>query len=78
MLDYMQELGIEPNATLWHFTHPTWFENAGAWSKEENIPYFVEFSKVVFREFGKRFKLWATFNEPTVRKTYQGRQTVSS
>ena len=26
MLDVMDELGLEPNATLHHFTHPMWFE----------------------------------------------------
>ena len=29
MLDVMDELGMEPNATLHHFTHPIWFEDAG-------------------------------------------------
>ena len=46
MLDVMEELGIEPNATLHHFTHPLWFEDAGAFGKEENIAAFVEYAKV--------------------------------
>jgi len=65
MLDVMDELGIEPNATLHHFTHPIWFEDKGGFEKEENIEFFVEYSRIMFREFGKRIKLWATFNEPT-------------
>ena len=46
MLDVMDELGIEPNATLHHFTHPIWFEDAGAFQKAENIEAFVEYAKV--------------------------------
>mmetsp|Transcript_540 Transcript_540/g.1443 ORF Transcript_540/g.1443 Transcript_540/m.1443 type:complete len:547 (-) Transcript_540:1396-3036(-) len=65
MLDAMEELGLEPNATLHHFTHPTWFEDLGGFMDEANIPLFVEWSCFMFREFGPRIKLWSTFNEPT-------------
>ncbi|EFJ42987.1 hypothetical protein VOLCADRAFT_107029 [Volvox carteri f. nagariensis] len=65
MLDCMEAHGLEPNATLWHFVHPTWFEDAGGFTREENIPAFVEYSKRCFEWFGSRIRLWATFNEPT-------------
>uniref|UniRef100_A0A7S3VJH2 Beta-glucosidase n=1 Tax=Dunaliella tertiolecta TaxID=3047 RepID=A0A7S3VJH2_DUNTE len=65
ILDTMEELGLEPNVTLHHFTHPTWFEDLGGFRKEENIPLFVEWAQFMFRTFHKRIKLWATFNEPT-------------
>lgn len=153
MLDAMDELGLEPNATLHHFTHPTWFEDLGgfsnevpgregqasvvhglawdlcqrlwgpwihggvrvparawssgraargahgwahkgtqacltssrmcmhtcacAWPAQENIPLFVEWSEFMFKEFGPRIKLWATFNEPSVcaaARCLEGRQ----
>jgi beta-glucosidase len=66
----MEELGLEPNVTLHHFTHPTWFEDLGGFRHEENIPLFVEWAQFMFRTFHKRIKLWATFNEPTVRVLY--------
>jgi hypothetical protein len=66
MLDVMEELGLEPNATLHHFTHPTWFEDLGAFRKEENIQLFVDWSVFMFREYGHRIRMWSTFNEPTV------------
>jgi beta-glucosidase/6-phospho-beta-glucosidase/beta-galactosidase len=69
MLDCMEAHGLEPNATLWHFVHPTWFEDAGGFTREENIPAFVEYSKRCFKWFGSRIRLWATFNEPTVRRS---------
>ncbi len=91
MLDEMDRLGIEPNATLHHFTHPTWFEDDGAFEAEGNIEVFAQYAAAMFREvagggdgeaqmcclsqprsdcndtlqFGKRIKLWCTFNEPT-------------
>ncbi|KAJ9525371.1 hypothetical protein QJQ45_003231 [Haematococcus lacustris] len=65
MLDVMDELGLEPNATLHHFTHPIWFEDLGGFSEEANIPMFVDWAVFMFRTFQHRIKLWATFNEPT-------------
>ncbi|KAF5838653.1 glycoside hydrolase superfamily [Dunaliella salina] len=65
ILDTMEELGLEPNVTLHHFTHPTWFEDLGGFMKEENVPIFVEWAQFMFRTFHKRIKLWAIFNEPT-------------
>eukprot|EP01023_Acetabularia_acetabulum_P029263 TRINITY_DN27637_c0_g1_i7.p1 TRINITY_DN27637_c0_g1~~TRINITY_DN27637_c0_g1_i7.p1 ORF type:complete len:301 (-),score=33.71 TRINITY_DN27637_c0_g1_i7:448-1350(-) len=66
MIDYMKELGIEPNATLHHFTHPAWFDKLGGFEKEENIQLFVNYSVMMFEEFNSKVKLWCTFNEPTV------------
>lgn len=57
---------IKPMITLHHFTHPLWFDRLGAFEKEENIKFFVEFSKLVFARYHSRVKLWVTFNEPNV------------
>jgi beta-glucosidase len=57
---------IEPMITLHHFTHPRWFEQLGAFEKEENIKYFVEFSKLVFARYNDQVKFWVTLNEPNV------------
>ena len=67
MLDCMEENGLVPNATLHHFTHPVWFEDLGAFTKEENISIFVDWSRKMFELFRPRILLWCTFNEPTVR-----------
>ncbi len=68
ILDCLDAHGLVPNATLWHFTHPTWFDDKGGFTKEANIPDFVRYSCKCFEWFGPRIKLWATFNEPTVRR----------
>jgi beta-glucosidase len=66
MLDVMEELGLEPCATLHHLTHPLWFEKLGAFVNEDNIPIFVDYAVFMFKTFGHRIRMWATFNEPTV------------
>jgi len=46
--DSLLHKGISPMITLHHFTHPLWFQELGAFEKEENIQYFVNFSEIVF------------------------------
>ena len=66
IFDKMDELGLEPNASLHHFVHPQWFEDLGAFEVEANIPVFVEWCVRAVELFGDRVHFWATFNEPTV------------
>jgi beta-glucosidase len=66
VFDALEEAGITPMVTLYHFTHPQWFEEMGAFEKVENIAYFTRFCKTVFQQFGSRAPLWCTMNEPTV------------
>lgn len=66
IIDYLIEKKLEPFVTLHHFVHPLWFEKLGGFTKEENIAYFVEFSRQAFRFFGDRVRFWTTFNEPGV------------
>ncbi len=40
---------MQSTVTLMHFVHPTWFDDLGAWEKEENIQHFVEFVKIAFK-----------------------------
>lgn len=66
LINELKTNNIEPMITLHHFTHPLWFEQLGAFEKEENIKYFVEFSKLVFNRYRNRVKFWVTLNEPNV------------
>ena len=66
MVDSLLAAGIEPMITLHHFCHPMWFEEKGAFEKEENISDFVEFSKHIFLPLNDRVKYWCTLNEPAV------------
>ncbi len=64
--DALLAAGIKPVVTLHHFTHPLWFEQKGAFEREENIPAFVRFCELLFREFHEQVNMWCTINEPEV------------
>ena len=34
------------------FVHPLWFQEMGAFQREENIPVFVEWAQLAFKLFG--------------------------
>ena len=38
--------------TVHWFVHPLWFQDIGAFTKEENIEVFVEWAKLAFTLFG--------------------------
>lgn len=65
-VDALNEVGIVPMVTLHHFAHPTWFEDKGAFEKQENIAYFVRFAKKIFEALGAKVPLWCTINEPGI------------
>lgn len=60
------ENNIQPMVTLHHFVHPQWFEELGAFEKEENIKHFVQFAETCFKRFQPYVKFWGTINEPSV------------
>lgn len=64
--DSLLAAGIQPMVTLHHFCHPMWWEEKGAFEKEENIADFVEFSEVVFNALEDKVETWCTLNEPAV------------
>jgi len=57
---------IEPWMTLHHFTQPKWFEDRGGFECEDNVIYFIDFCKLMVREFGDKVTWWGTFNEPGI------------
>ena len=65
-IDALIENGIKPMITLYHWVHPKWFQDLGGWEKSENIAYFVNYCKEVFKRFGHKVHYWCTINEPTV------------
>jgi hypothetical protein len=65
-IDELLRNGVTPMITLFHFSHPMWFDEKGAWEDIDNLRYFVRFSTKVFEEYGHKVKLWCTINEPEV------------
>jgi beta-glucosidase len=63
---YLKALGIEPLVTLHHFANPLWFEKMGAFEREENIPYFLEFVEKTVSFLGNIVREYIPINEPNV------------
>ena len=72
---YRQEMeclkahGIQPLMTLHHFTNPMWFENMGAFTKRENLKYYLELVELAVERFGDLVSDYITINEPNVYAT---------
>ncbi len=66
VVDSLLAKDIQPMVTLHHFTHPLWFQDLGAFEKEENIQHFVDFSETVYAALKDKVKQWCTINEPGV------------
>lgn len=71
--NYISELkkqGIEPVVTLWHWTHPVWFENLGGFARGGNIMLFLRFVEKIAEEFGQDIRYVLTLNEPNVYASF--------
>ena len=59
-------MGIKVMLVLHHFSHPRWFEEAGAWLYEENINSYMDYVRQCTENFTEYISYWNTFNEPNV------------
>lgn len=70
VFDAIDEHGLTPSATLFHFAIPAWLddEKDGRRGLERNdaVAAFARFADVVARRFAPRVKHWCTLNEPMV------------
>lgn len=58
--------GQEPFVTLWHYTSPEWFSEAGGWENPEAIKFFANYAQKVAESLGAGVRYWQTINEPGV------------
>ena len=65
----LKELGIRPLLTIHHFSNPMWFESKGAFTKRENLHYYLELVELVVTRFGDLCSDYITINEPNVYTT---------
>lgn len=66
MLEGLHQRGIEPIVCLHHFTHPRWFEERGAFLRQDAPQIFERFARAVTTAVGDLCRFWVTFNEPNV------------
>ncbi len=64
--ELLREKGMDIMLVLHHFAHPRWFEKAGGWLKEDNVPAFMDYVTQTVQYFGDLVASWNTFNEPNV------------
>ena len=62
LLDQLQQHGITPNATLFHWDLPSHLE--GGWLNRDTAHRFADYAALVARELGDRLPRVATLNEP--------------
>lgn len=60
---------IRPMVTIYHWDLPQVLEEKGGWTSRDTVNHYVEYAKILFKEFGKEVKYWITHNEPRVVST---------
>lgn len=55
--------GVEPVATLLHFTSPKWLIAMGGWEAESTVEYFKRYVSYVMEQLGSELSYVCTINE---------------
>lgn len=63
LIDTLREYGIEPIVTMYHFDLPDALDARGGWTNRDTIDAFVEYSRILFSEYGEKVRFWLTINE---------------
>lgn len=66
LVDKLEELGVTPAATLYHWDLPQALQEDGGWTNRETAYRFAEYAHEVVTALGDRVALWITLNEPWV------------
>lgn len=69
----LKQAGVEPFVTLWHWTHPIWFEEKGGWTNLKAPFYFNRFVSHILETLGEHLNYVIILNEPL---TYTGQSYV--
>ena len=64
LLDSLNENGIKPFATLYHWDLPQHLEDGGGWLNRDTAFRFRDYADAVTRALGDQVHSWATLNEP--------------
>ncbi len=65
-IDDLLSFSIEPCITLYHWDLPQKLQVKGGWNNPKSVDWYVEYSNLVFKSFGKKVKYYITFNEPNI------------
>lgn len=64
LLDGLNERGVRPVVTLYHWDLPQELEDAGGWPSRDTALRFADYAEHMARELGDRVHMWTTLNEP--------------
>lgn len=64
LLDHLNDCGIRPFVTLYHWDLPQFIEDDGGWLNRDTAFRFRDYADHVTKELGSRVYSWATLNEP--------------
>ena len=59
----LRERNIEPFVTLWHWTHPIWFQEKGGWESPDAVSTFLKYVETIAKEFNGLVTYWIPLNE---------------
>lgn len=62
----LRDAGIVPLLTIYHFSHPLWFEQMGGWMSRHAVSCYLNFAELVVRRLGDLVEDWITINEPNI------------
>jgi beta-glucosidase len=63
----LNERGIAPSLTLYHWDLPQALEDRGGWASRDTALRFAEYAACVFRSLRNEVAFWTTHNEPFVQ-----------
>ncbi len=69
-ISLLKKHNIRPLVTLYHFSHPLWFEDKGGWENEESISDFLRYVRFIVEKLKPLVSDWVTINEPNVFLSY--------
>jgi len=65
LIDSLLEQDIEPYITLYHWDLPLYLkQEINGWLDARIVDAFLDYSKIVFKEYGSKVNYWMTINEP--------------
>ncbi len=66
VLKALNERGLKPFVTLWHFTLPTWFIEKGGFENKNSPEIFAKYCSFVTEQLNDLCENFSTMNEPLV------------
>ena len=74
LVERLNESGIKPVATVYHWDLPQALEDRGGWANRDTAEHLGELAVVLARALGDQVAMWITINEP-LQTVFQGYRT---